>query len=159
MKTCRYITLQELIRLSLSSIIIILSASCANHSDVTRTPEAVQLNVLGRVFYTNETLVLMHDQISDTLRLVTQDYNYGHIPGRIGVIYSGTRLRINRVIRITNGGGFVYTWVCTVAKIEEGEFAGKEVAVQGGSLGQAPPFSTAVIGSKFLVEESDLERT
>ena len=57
----------------------------------------------------------------------------------MGVIAAGTRLELNQVVQITQLAGWMvlpmyYTWKCTLAEIEDGPFAGKEIAVDGEGL-------------------------
>jgi len=58
----------------------------------------------------------------------------------IGVVDAGTELRVNRVERVGELIAILvvlpeyWHWNCTLAKIEAGPYAGKEVAVAGGGL-------------------------
>jgi hypothetical protein len=127
------------------------AAGCGSHCDLTQTPEIQKSGILGTCVRTTQPLDLFKDNPSDTLRLVTKDHpSYGR-GERIGQVAAGTRLCVNQVVRISELAGFMvfpmyYHWTCTMARIEDGPHAGKEIAV-GGMLDKA---HTATLGSSYL---------
>jgi hypothetical protein len=95
---------------------------------------------LGQRFRTTEQLDLVKDKHARILFLARREYPASSQDQRIGAVDAGAELRVNRVERVTEFAGILvvlpeyYTWDCAFAKIEDGPYAGKEVAVSGDGL-------------------------
>ena len=117
-----------------------LVSGCGSHTDITRSVQERSPALLGQSFRTSRQLELIEDKPSDTLRLVEPSYPVYPRNRRMGVVQAGTALATNRCIRVTELAAFFaflpiyYSWDCTLARICDGPFAGKEVAVGGESL-------------------------
>jgi hypothetical protein len=136
------------------SIAILILAGCVTHKDISHDPEVQGSGVLGQCYRTAEDLTLWSDKSSDIYRLGPDRFpDKKPVPryDRVGILTSGTHLRVARVVRITEVGEFLtrFSWKCTLARIEDGKYAGKEVGVAG-IVGTG-----AVIGSKYLLPCED----
>lgn len=131
----------------------VLFCGCGSLTDITNTPKAKALGVLGERIQTTQKLDLLKDKPSHTLRLVESSYPKYPRNRRVGVVEAGTTLEVNRVVRVKELFAiFVflpayYEWDCALAKIENGPYAGKEIAVQGRSLWEP---SVARLGSDYF---------
>jgi hypothetical protein len=136
-----------------------ISCSWPTHSDITNSEQAIRLGVLGRQFHTSQELILKKDDEMGVLMMVTNDYNYGNIDHRIGIIAAGTHVKVCRVMNVTGGSLLVSTWTGVFATIEDGPFIGKEIVVRGGPVGRGGPIGTsdpyegANIEGRLLVED------
>jgi hypothetical protein len=107
-----------------------------------------------------EPLVLFKDKHNRTLFLATRDYPTTSRDQPIGILEAGTELRVNRLVRVTELIAILvilpeyYSWNCTLAKIEDGSFAGKEIAVEGGVLHYVKDIAT-ISGGKFACSKTN----
>ena len=137
----------------------VLCGGCCSHTDLTRTAEVQQSGILGQRHRTTQQLDLLKDKPSGTLRLVTRDYPSYPRNRRVGVVEAGTELRVNRVQRVNEVVAIMvvlpeyYSWKCTLARIEVGPHAGKEIAVFGMAANQ----NIATLGSALLVTPESAE--
>jgi len=109
-------------------------AGCGTtHRDLTMTPDVQQSGVLGLHLRTSRDLVLVNNKRSRTFLLETKDCQPDPDSPKIGVVAAGTTLQINRVIHVTEPAGwpFYLVWNCTQARIEDGHYAGEEIAIAG----------------------------
>ncbi len=130
-----------------------ISSGCGTYADLTRSADVQRSGILGQQLRTAQDLDLLKDKPSRTLRLVTKDYPTWPRNRRIGVVPAGTSLRVNQVKEVTELVAILvvlpeyYSWKCTFARIEEGPFVGKEVAIYG----MLSHDNTATLGSVFFV--------
>lgn len=132
-----------------------LLCGCASHADLTASREVQASGMLGKQLRTTQDLDFLKDRPSNTFRLVTKDYPSYPRNHRLGVVKAGTTLRVDRVVQVTELAGFMflpfyYTWRCTLARIEDGPYAGNRVAVDGISLDE----HTATLRSSLLTADS-----
>ena len=144
-----------------SRFIAILSAvasvvcGCCFHKELTESAQVKGSGTLEHSFRTTEQLHLIKDTHARILFLAEQDFPTSSRYKLVGVVETGTSLHVNRVERVTELIAILvflpeyYSWDCTLAKIEDGHFAGKEVAVGGGVLSYEKDVAT--IGSGMLV--------
>jgi hypothetical protein len=76
---------------------------------------------------------------------------------KLGEVDKDTEVRANQIVKITQLYGWMwlpvyYTWDCSLARIESGPYAGKEVAV--GGEGMIYMHEVAIIGSVFLTNSA-----
>ena len=132
-----------------------LVSGCCFHKDLTKSAEVQKGGTLGQSFRTTAQLDLVRDTHTHTLFLAKQDYPTSSRDQRVGVVEAGTVVHVNRVERVTELIAILvflpeyYSWDCTLAKIEGGHFAGKEVAI--GGKGLLYKKDVANIGSGMLV--------
>jgi hypothetical protein len=120
-------------------LLAIVSGGCCTHNDLTKKADVQSSGILGQEFRTTQELLLIQDQNSQTMRLVTKDCPSKPQYRQLGVVAAGTRLQVNQVVQITQLAGWMllpmyYTWKCTLAKIEDGSLSGKEIAIDGEDL-------------------------
>jgi hypothetical protein len=133
----------------------VFAGGCGGHADITASVRAQQPALLGQWFRTTRQLDLLEDKPSGTLRLVDPGYPAYPRNRRVGVVDAGTALATDRAIRVTELAAFFvllpvyYSWDCTLAKIDEGPFAGKEIAVGGESI--ELDVGTASVKPRFLL--------
>jgi len=117
-----------------------LACGCCFHMDMTKSAQVRDSGVLGQGFRTTEQLDLIKDTHTRTLFLAKRDYPVSSRDKRVGVIEASTELRVNRVERVKELIAILlflpeyFSWDCTLAKIQGGPYAGKEVAVAGEGL-------------------------
>ncbi len=110
---------------------------CGSLTDITNSPKAQAMSVLGDRLQTTESLELIKHKPSHTFRLVGSRHSEHHRERRIGQVKAGTMLKVNRVVRVKELVAILvflpeyYFWDCALARIEDGPYKGKEVAVQG----------------------------
>lgn len=143
--------------IALLPLVASLACGCCFHKDLTKSARVQTSGMLGKSFRTTEQLDLIKDTHTRILFLAKQDYPMSSRDQRVEVLAAGTELRINRVERIDELIAILvflpeyYSWDCTLAKIEDGPHAGKEVAISGEGLLLKVGRSTATIGSGMLV--------
>jgi hypothetical protein len=112
--------------------------------------------VLGQRLCTARQLDLLKDKPSGTLRLVTPEYPSYPRNRRVGVVQAGTKLEVNKVVRVRELVAILillpeyYSWDCTLAKIEDGPYSGKEVAVSGKGLDLISGKQVATLANTML---------
>ena len=134
--------------LSLASVV----CGCCFHKDLTKSAQVQASGMLGQGFRTTDPLDLVKDTHTRRLFLAKRNFQeetrhssnaFWKASPRdqfIGVVEAGTELRVNRVERVSELIAILAVlpeylhWDCTLAKIEAGPYAGKEVAVAGEGL-------------------------
>jgi hypothetical protein len=153
-------TIQRCICLVIAIAAMLCWAGCCSHTDLTRTDDVQHMGILGQHFQTTRTLDLLKDKPSCTLRLVTSNFPSYPRNKRIGVVDADTELEVNQVIRVKELVAILYilpeyyTWKCTIAKVKDGPFAGKEIAVAGNGLLLD---DTAKLGSVYFTAPEAVE--
>ena len=75
---------------------------------------------------------------------------------QIGKIEAGTQIEVNHVINVKELVAILivlpeyWAWKCTLAKVEDGPYAGKEIAVAGEGILMLDNEKTARLGSALL---------
>ena len=134
--------------LSAASVAAVVCSGCCFHKDLTRSPAVQSSGILGQKFSTTRDLELVYDERSEINLLATESVNiFGSSYRRLGLVKANTQLRVNQVARITELFTWMvlpgyYTWDCTLAQIEVGPQAGKEVAVDGNLIQIGDVFAT-----------------
>jgi hypothetical protein len=120
-------------------LFVLVCSGCCFHSDQTGTAAVKASGILGQNLWTAQNLDLVRDRHKRILLLVAKDIPLSTRQKRIGVVEANTRLRLNRVVKITELVAWMwlpvyYSWDCTLAEIEDGPHVGKEVGVDGKAL-------------------------
>lgn len=139
--------------LFLTALIATMAVGCCFHSNITRTAAVQQSGVLGLRFHTTQPLVLAKREQSRVWRLVKREHNAEAESSHPRIIETGTVLEINQVIKVTELCEWMvvpayFTWDCTLARIESGPYAGKEIGVAGEGLSLDQ--ETVTLGSSLL---------
>lgn len=98
--------------------------------------------MLGLQFHTTQPLVLAKRQQSGVWLLMKED-NFVAAGSHLGIVATGTVLQVDRMIKVTELCEWMvfpvyFTWDCTMARIEGGPYAGKEIGIAGEGLSLEP---------------------
>jgi len=141
-----------------SAVLLVLwstACGCCFHKDLTKSALATEAGLLGRRLRTTEQLELVKDTHTRRLFLAERDYPFSTRDQRVGVVDPGTELRVNRLERVRELFAILvflpeyYSWNCTLAEIQGGPYAGREVAVDGQGL--LLKIHAATTGGRLLV--------
>lgn len=144
--------MQALRTIALLPILASLVCGCCTHKDLTKSAQVQASGVLGRSFHTTEQLDLIKDKHTHILFLAGRDFAASSRNEQLGVLAAGTELHVIRVEQVKELVAILvflpefYTWDYTLARIDDGQFAGKEVAISGKGLATG----AATIGSGML---------
>lgn len=116
----------------LTVCLAVLAVGCTSHTDLTKTPDVQRSGILGKAFRTTEPLDLVKVKSSKILQLVKPGYARGEL---IGPVRADTPLTVVRVVRVSELVAFMgpfpvhRLWNATLARIDAGPHAGREVMV------------------------------
>jgi hypothetical protein len=138
-----------------ATLVAFTSAGCCFHADLTKTADVQHSGILGQRLRTEQEMVLLKDKHSRTFQLVPKGQSFGSDSSQLAVVEAGTTLQINHVIKVTELCAWMwfpvyFNWECMLAKVEDGHFAGKEIAVAGEGMSVNENGGAIVLGSHLL---------
>ena len=140
----------------ITALATVILSGCCSHTDLTHRADVQSSGILGQRFRTTQDLELIKDKHTDTLRLMTKDHSSCPRFKQIGKIEAGTQIEVNHVINVKELVAILivlpeyWAWKCTLAKVEDGPYAGKEIAVAGEGILMLDNEKTARLGSALL---------
>lgn len=145
-----------------------VSTGCRTHlTDLTMAADVQQSGILGQQFHTTKKLLLVKDRAIRLLFLATPNFRFSEPDDyyksvletnyqykQVGVLEAGTKLQVNQVVQVKEPAWVLpwvpayYIWNCTLARVEDGPYAGKEVAIVGDGIWSEG--GAVVLGSPLL---------